>query len=77
MDRRTRLEMNVLVQQSQLHTASAHDVATIRSLVTPDKTKDRAFARAVSTYQADVFTRIHLQRCAAQDILNTVRFVNV
>jgi len=77
VDRRTRLEMNMLVQQSQLQTTSAHDVAAIGSLVTPDETKDRAFARSVSTYQADVFTRVHLQRCAAQDILNTVRFVNV
>jgi len=50
VDRRTRLEMNMLVQQSQLQTTSAHDVAAIGSLVTPDKTKDRAFARSVSTY---------------------------
>jgi len=50
MDRSTRFEMYMLVQQPQLHASSTHDVAAIRSLVASDKTKDRAFARAVSTY---------------------------
>jgi hypothetical protein len=67
----------MLVQQAQLQTTSAYYVATIRRLVASDKPKDRAFTGAVSTYEADVFTRVHLQRSAAQDILNTVRFMNV
>jgi hypothetical protein len=60
MHRRTWLEVNVLVQQTQLDATRAHDVAAIRRLVTADETEDRAFAGAVSTYKSDVFSRINL-----------------
>jgi hypothetical protein len=69
--------MNMLVQQSELKAASAHDVATIRAFVTSDKTKDRALSGAISTYKSGVFSGIYLQGRAAQDILNAVGFVNV
>jgi hypothetical protein len=77
VNRRAGLEVNVLVQQAQLHSARAHHVATIRCLITSDETKDRALAGAVSAYQSDVFARIHLQRRAAQDVLNAVRLMNI
>jgi hypothetical protein len=52
--------MNVLVQQTQLDAPRAHDIAAIRRLVTADETEDCGLARAVSTYQSDVFSRIYL-----------------
>jgi hypothetical protein len=72
MDRRARLELNVLVQQAQLDAARADYVAAIRCLFASDETEDRALSGAVSTYKSYVFSRIHLQRSASQDILNTV-----
>jgi hypothetical protein len=72
MDRRSRLEVNVLVQQTQLHAARANYVSAIRRLITSDETKDRALAGAVPTYKSDVFSRVHLQRRASQHILNAV-----
>ena len=72
MDRRTGLEVHVLVQQTQTHTTRTHDVATIGGLFASDETKDRALARAVSTYESDVFTGIDLQGRAAQHVLNTI-----
>ena len=47
-------------------------VAAIRCLLTSDKTEDRALSGAVSTNKSYVFSRIHLQRSASQDILNAV-----
>ena len=75
MDRRSRLEVNVLVQQTQLHATRAHHVAAIRGLFTSDETEDRALAGAVSAYKSYVFSRVHLQRSASQDILNAVRLM--
>jgi hypothetical protein len=72
MHRRSRLEVNMLVQQAQLDAARADHVAAIRCLITSDKAKDRALSRSVSTYKSYVFARVHLQRGASQDILNTV-----
>jgi hypothetical protein len=72
MDRRSGLEVNVLVQQAQLHAARADHVAAIRCLFTSDKAEDRALAGAVSTYKSDVFSGVHLQRSASQNILNAV-----
>jgi len=72
MDRRSRLEVNVLVQQTQLHAARTHYVAAIRSLITSDKTEDRALSSAVSTYKSYVFSCVNLHRSASQDILNPV-----
>jgi hypothetical protein len=60
MHRRTRFEVNVLVQEAQTKATRAHDVAAIRRLVTTDETKDRALAGAVSPYQSDVFSGIYL-----------------
>jgi hypothetical protein len=60
MNCRTRFEVDVLVQQAQTKATRAHDIAAIRRLVTADKTEDRALAGAVSTYKADVFSRINL-----------------
>ena len=76
MDCRARLEVNVLVQQAQLHAARADHVAAIRCLITSDETEDRALAGAVSTYKSDVFSGVHLQRGASQDILNAVGLMN-
>jgi len=72
MDRRARLEVNVLVQQAQLDAARADHVAAIRCLISSDEAKDRALSGAVSAYKSYVFSRVHLQRGASQDILNTV-----
>jgi hypothetical protein len=77
MNRRTRFEVNVLVQQTKLHSTRAHDVTTIRRFITSDETKDRAFPGPVASYQAHVLTRIYLQRRTAQNILNTVRLMNI
>jgi hypothetical protein len=65
MHRRSRLEMDVLVQQSELHSTRADHLASIRCLFTSDETEDRAFAGAVATDQSDVFAGIDLQRRAA------------
>jgi hypothetical protein len=72
VDRRSGLEVDVLVQQTQLHTAGTHYIAAIRSLITPDETEDRALSSAVSAYKSYVFSCIHLHRSASQDILNSV-----
>ena len=77
MNRRTRFEVNVLVQQTELHSTRPHDVATICRFITPDKSKDRALTGAIAAYKADVLTRIDLQRCASQDVLNAVRLINI
>lgn len=76
MNRRSRLEVYVLVQQSELNTARADDVATICGLVTSDKTEDRTLSRAVSTYKSYVFSWVYLQRRASQHILNAVGLMN-
>jgi hypothetical protein len=60
VDRRTGLEVHVLVQQAQTHTTRAHDVATICRLIVSDETEDRTLAGAVSTYKSDVFPGIDL-----------------
>ena len=64
--------MNVLVQQAQLQATRTDYVSAIGRLVTSDQPEDRALAGAVSTYKSYVFTRVHLQRGASQDILNAV-----
>ena len=76
MDRRSGLEVDVLVQQAELHSARTHDVTTIRCLIASDETEDRALAGAVAADEPDVFTGVHLQRGAAQDILSAVGFKN-
>jgi hypothetical protein len=77
VDRRSGFEVNVLVQQAQFHSARAHNVATVRRFITSNKPKDRAFAGAVPAYQSHVFAGIYLQGRASQDILNTVRLMNI
>jgi len=77
MNCRAGLEVNMLVQQTEFHSARAHDVATICRFITSDETKDRALTGAVAAYKSDVLTRIDLQRCTSQDVLNAVRFVNL
>jgi hypothetical protein len=72
MYRGTRLEMDVLVQQSQLKTARAHHVSTIRRLITTNEAEDRALTGAVSPHKSYVFSRVHLQGRAAQHVLNSV-----
>jgi hypothetical protein len=76
MDRRSGLEVYVLVQQAQLNAASAHYVTAIRCLITSDKTEDRAFSSAVSAYKSYVFSRVYLERRASQHILNAVGLMN-
>ena len=76
MDRRTGLEVNVLVQQTQLHSTRTHDVATIRRLITSVETEDCTLAGAVSTHESDVFSRVYLQRRASQHVLNTIGLIN-
>jgi hypothetical protein len=68
--------MNVLVQQAQLNATRADHVATIRSVVTSHETENRALAGAVSADEPDVFTGVHLQGGAAQDVLSAVRLMN-
>ena len=72
MDRGAGLEVHVLVQQAELYTTRANDVATIGRVFTSDQTEDRALAGAVSTYQSDVLTRIDLQGRASQHVLSAV-----
>jgi hypothetical protein len=60
MDRRARLEMYVLVQETQTNATRAHDIATICRLVISDETEDRALAGAVSADKSDVFSGIYL-----------------
>lgn len=76
MDRRSGLEVYVLVQQAELDATCAHDVATIRGLITSDETEDRAFSGAVSAYKSYVFCRVYLERRASQHILNAVGLMN-
>src|ERR1700754_4633061 len=61
MNRRTGLEVNVLIQQTQFHSTSAHNISTIRRFITSDETKDRALTGAIAAYEPNVLTRIHLQ----------------
>jgi hypothetical protein len=77
MDRRARLEVDVLVQQAELYSARAHNVTAIRCLIASDETEDRALASAVAANEPDVFTGVHLQRGAAQDILSAVGLMNI
>ena len=72
MDGRSGLEVYVLVQQSELNAARTDDVATIRCLITSDKTEDRALSSAVSAYKSYVFSWVYLERRASQHILNAV-----
>ena len=76
MDCGSGLEVYVLVQEAQLNTSRTDHVATIRSLITSDKTEDRTLSRAVSAYKSYVFSRIYLQRRASQHILNAVGLMN-
>jgi hypothetical protein len=76
MDRRSGLEVYVLVQQAELKGARAHYVATIRYLIASDKTEDRTFSSAVSAYKSYVFSRVYLERRASQHILDTVGLMN-
>jgi hypothetical protein len=76
MDRRAGLEVNVLVQQAEFHATGTHDVAAIRCLIASDETKDRALSGAVAADKTDVFTGIHLQCGATQNVLSAVGFVN-
>lgn len=76
MDRRSGLEVYVLVQQAQLNAACADYVATIRCLITSDKTEDRTFSGAVSAYKSCVFSWVYLERRASQHILNAVGLMN-
>ena len=76
MDRRSGLEVYVLVQQAELNAARAHYVATIRCLITSDKTEDRTFSSAVSAYKSYVFSWVYLERRASQHILNAVGLMN-
>ena len=76
MDRRSGLEVYVLVQQAQLNAPRADDVATICGLITSDKTEDRTFSSAVSAYKSYVFSRVYLERRASQHILNAVGLMN-
>lgn len=75
MDRRTGFEVDMLVQQTQLQTSRANQVATIRSLIASDEPENRALTGAVSTYKSNVFSSVHLQGCASQHILNSIRLV--
>ena len=61
MDCRTGFEVDVLVQQAELHVTGADDVAAIRSVIASDETKDRALAGAIATDKSNVFARIYLQ----------------
>jgi len=72
MDGRAGFEMNVLVQEAQLQAARTDHVSTIRRLVTSDQPEDRALTGAVSTHKPYVFSCVHLQRRAAQHVLNAV-----
>jgi len=72
MNSRAGLEVNVLVQQSEFHSARAHDVTTIGGFITSDETKDRALTGAIAAYKTDVLAGIDLQRRASQDVLNAV-----
>ena len=76
VNRRARFEMNMLRQQAKLQAARAHDVAAVSRFFSGDETKDRRLAGAVATDQSDVLARIDLQRCAAQNVLRGIRFMN-
>jgi hypothetical protein len=75
MDRRARLEVNMLVQQPQLQAARTHYVAAICCLITSDEPKDRALTGAIPADKSYVFSRIYLQRRASQHVLNTVGLI--
>jgi hypothetical protein len=77
VNRRTRLEVNVLVQQTQLYSTSANDVATVCRVLASDETKDRALPGSIAAYKPDVLTRIYLQGCASEYVLSTVRLMNI
>jgi hypothetical protein len=74
---RPSFKMNVLGQQTQLQSARAHNFAAIWRFFLRDQAKDSRLACPVSSHQTDVFTRIDLQRCAAQDILSAEGFLNI
>jgi len=67
----------MLVQQTQTYSSRLHNVALISGLLTANQTKDCALASAVATDKTNMFTWIDLQRCTAEHILRSVRFVDL
>jgi hypothetical protein len=77
MNGRTRLEVYVLREQAETHAARTHNVAFVRHFLAADETKDGRLPRPVAPYQSGMLALVDLQRCAAQDILRAIGFVNV
>jgi hypothetical protein len=77
MHRRTRLKLNVLVQETEPHCFRPDDVAAICIFISGDETKYRTLSRAVATDKTDVLPRVYLERGAAQDILHAIGLVNI
>jgi len=77
VDSRAGLEVDVLVQEPELHATRAYDVATIRRLIASDETKDRALAGAVAADEPNVLAPVDLQGGTTQNILSAVGFINV
>jgi hypothetical protein len=64
--------MNVLVQETELDTPGTNYVSSIRRLFTPHKSENGALSGTVSTNESYVLSGVYLQRCTAQNILDTV-----
>jgi hypothetical protein len=74
---RSRFEVNVLGQKTELQRAGARDFTAIGCFITSYEPKDGRLAGAVATDKPHVLARINLQARATQHVLRAVGFVNV
>jgi hypothetical protein len=77
MHRHSLLEVYVLIEQSEIDTASAHNVAAVRRLFAADHAEERRLTRAVATDETYVLARIYLQRRPTQNVLRAIGFMNL
>ena len=77
MDRRSSIEMYMLLEQTRFQPPGSYDLATIGRFLAINEAKDRCLARTIATHEADVLAGVYLERGAAQNILRAVRFVDI
>jgi glycerol-3-phosphate responsive antiterminator len=56
-----RLEVYVLLKESEIKTTRANHVAAIRRFFAADQTKQRSLSGTIPAYQPDVLARVNLQ----------------
>jgi hypothetical protein len=62
----------MLVQQTETNTSSPDYITFVRRFFTADKTKDSAFACAISANEPNVFAGIDLQGRSAEHFLYAI-----